>query len=42
MSRFLTHLAVERRVARSTQRQAMSGVLFLYRDALAGLKDALA
>ena len=35
VSRFLTHLAAERRVARSTQTQAMNGVLFLYRDVLA-------
>ena len=35
VSRFLTHLAAERRVARSTQTRAMNGVLFLYRDVLA-------
>jgi site-specific recombinase XerD len=34
VSRFLTHLAAERRVARSTQTQAMNGILFLYRDVL--------
>lgn len=31
---FLTHLAVERRVARSTQMQALSALLFLYREVL--------
>ncbi len=31
---YLTHLAVERRVARSTQTQAMSALLFLYREVL--------
>jgi site-specific recombinase XerD len=31
---FLTWLAVERHVAASTQNQALSGVLFLYRDVL--------
>ena len=31
---FLTHLAVERRVAASTQNQAKSALLFLYRDVL--------
>jgi len=31
---FLTHLASERQVARSTQVQAMSALLFLYRDVL--------
>ncbi len=31
---FLTHLAVERRVARATQRQALNGVVFLLREAL--------
>ena len=31
---FLTHLAVERRVAASTQNQAMNALLFLYRDVL--------
>ncbi len=32
MSRFLTYLAVERRVAASTQQQALSALLFLYRE----------
>jgi integron integrase len=32
---FLTHLAVERRVAASTQNQALSAILFLYRHVLA-------
>ena len=31
---FLTHLAVHGRVAASTQRQALSAILFLYRDVL--------
>ena len=31
---FLTHLAVERSVSASTQNQAVSAVLFLYRDVL--------
>lgn len=31
---FLSHLAVDRNVAASTQRQATSAILFLYRDAL--------
>lgn len=31
---FLTHLAVQRNVAASTQNQALSAVLFLYRDVL--------
>ncbi|HEX4129103.1 MAG TPA: phage integrase N-terminal SAM-like domain-containing protein [Pirellulales bacterium] len=31
---FLTHLAVNRRVAEATQNQAMAAVLFLYRDVL--------
>ena len=34
ISAFLTWLAVERRVAASTQNQALSGVLFLYREVL--------
>lgn len=34
ISSFLTWLAVERHVAASTQNQALSGVLFLYRDVL--------
>ena len=32
---FLTHLAVEGRVAASTQSQALSALLFLYREVLA-------
>ena len=31
---FLTHLAVQRNVAASTQNQALSAILFLYRDVL--------
>ena len=31
---FLTHLAVERRVAKATQRQAFNAILFLYRHVL--------
>jgi len=31
---FLTHLAVERHVSASTQNQALSAILFLYRDVL--------
>ena len=31
---FLTHLAIERRVAASTQNQALSALLFLYREVL--------
>ena len=31
---FLTHLAVDRKVAASTQNQALSALLFLYRDVL--------
>ena len=34
VTRFLTALAVERRVAASTQNQALSALLFLYRDVL--------
>ena len=35
ISTFLTWLAVERRVSASTQNQALSAVLFLYKDVLA-------
>lgn len=31
---FLTHLAVERKVSASTQNQAMSAILFLYKEVL--------
>ena len=31
---FLTHLAVERNVALSTQNQALHAILFLYREVL--------
>jgi hypothetical protein len=31
---FLTHLAVHQKVAASTQNQALSALLFLYRDVL--------
>jgi integron integrase len=34
IARFLTHLAVERRVSASTQNQALAAVLFLYRKVL--------
>jgi integron integrase len=34
LNRFLTHLAVDGRVAVSTQRQALSAILFLYRHVL--------
>jgi integron integrase len=34
ISEFLTHLAVERSVAASTQNQALNALLFLYRDVL--------
>ena len=34
LNRFLTHLAVHGRVAPSTQRQALSAILFLYRNVL--------
>ncbi len=35
IGQFLTHLAVEGRVAASTQNQALAAILFLYRDVLA-------
>lgn len=35
VSAFISHLAVERRVAASTQTQALSALLFLYREVLA-------
>lgn len=34
VSRFLTHLAVDLRVAASTQNQALAAILFLYRHVL--------
>jgi integron integrase len=34
VARFLTHLAVERRVSASTQNQALAAILFLYREVL--------
>ena len=34
VSRFLSHLATERNVAASTQNQALSALLFLYREVL--------
>lgn len=34
VERFLTHLAVERKVAASTQNQALSAILFLYKEVL--------
>ena len=44
VEQFLTYLAVERRVAASTQNQAFAALLFLYRDVLhleLGSVDAL-
>jgi integrase len=45
VSEFLTHLAVEGHVAASTQNQALSGLLFLYREVLerdfGGLDDVV-
>ncbi|HEY2291706.1 MAG TPA: integron integrase, partial [Thermoanaerobaculia bacterium] len=38
---FLTHLAVERNVAASTQNQALSAILFLYREVLGRPLDEL-
>ena len=34
MTRFLSHLATERDVAAATQQQALSALLFLYRNVL--------
>ena len=34
VTRFLTHLAVDRKVSASTQNQALSALLFLYRDVM--------
>ena len=34
MRRFLSHLAVERKVAAATQNQALNAILFLYRHVL--------
>lgn len=34
VERFLTHLAVDRRVSASTQNQALAAILFLYRHVL--------
>lgn len=34
VEQFLTHLAVDRRVAASTQNQALAAILFLYRQVL--------
>jgi integrase-like protein len=34
VERFLTHLAVERNVAASTQNQALSAIVFLYKEVL--------
>ena len=45
VERFLTFLAVQRRVSASTQNQAFAALLFLYRDVLhldLGDVDALA
>ena len=41
ISRYLTHLAVERNVAASTQNQALSALLFLYQQVLARKLDFL-
>ncbi len=41
---FLTHLALEEHISASTQYQALSALLFLYRDALSqelGLADSV-
>ena len=35
ISSFLTHLAVDRKVSASTQNQALSALLFLYKQVLA-------
>jgi len=40
IEQFLTHLAVQERVAASTQNQALSAILFLYRDVLKHNLDA--
>jgi len=37
ISRFLTHLAVQEKVSPSTQNQALSALLFLYREILSWL-----
>ena len=42
VSAFLSHLAAERRVSSSTQNQALSALLFLYRDLLGTPFDWLA
>ena len=34
VEKFLTHLAIDRHVSASTQNQALSAILFLYRDVL--------
>ncbi len=34
VNQFLSHLAVERRVSAATQNQALSALLFLYREVL--------
>ena len=41
VSSFLSHLAVRQNVAASTQNQAFSAVLFLYREVLGRRLDAL-
>jgi galactose-1-phosphate uridylyltransferase len=41
VSAFLTHLAVKRQVAASTQNQALAALLFLYYSAERGLADIL-
>ena len=37
ISAFLTHLAIERRVAASTQNQALNALVFLYKHVLTEL-----
>jgi hypothetical protein len=34
LTQFLSHLAIQRNVAASTQNQALNAILFLYRDVL--------
>lgn len=41
ISAWLSHLATQRRVAASTQNQALSDVLFLYRDVLGVMLDRI-
>ena len=41
VEQFLSHLAVERKVSASTQNQAFSALLFLYRHVLGGATSAI-